>query len=151
MPNAISLKYLFEAHLKDGTVIRQTPQDVSTVEPLTRSAFYDVAQRLDEVRLFGLYGDYHTYIVSLEDGHFEINGVPFSAQPVSAPTINGGGTFRLIYFRDHQQEFIMSANVGEDGSVTESQVPGPHHHQYRIGWEYNDPNGQVYTQTIVIV
>jgi hypothetical protein len=151
MPNAISLKYLFEAHLKDGTVIRQTPEDCSTAEPLTRSAFYDVAQRLDEVRLFGLYNDQYMYTVSLEDGHFEANGVPFSAQPVSKPVINQGGKFRLIYFRDHQQEFVVTASVGADGQVTESRSLGPHYHQYRMGWEYTDPTGVVYTQTIVVV
>jgi len=151
MPNAINLRYLFEAHLKDGTVIRQTPEDVSTAEPLTRSAFYDVAQRIDEVRVFGLYNDKHTYIVSLEDGHFEIDGVPFSAQPVTSPCIAEGGKFKLLYFRDHQQEIHVSAKVEEDGSVTETRTAGEHYHQYRMGWEYTDPRGRVYHQTIVIL
>lgn len=151
MPNAISLRYLFEAHLKDGTVIRQTLEDCSTAEPLTRSAYYDVAQRLDDVRMFGLYNDAHTYTVSLEDGHFEIDGVPFSAQPVASTRMNEGGKFELVYFRDHQQEFVISASVGDDGTVTESRSLGPHYHQYRMGWNYYDPGGVVYTQTIVIV
>lgn len=151
MPNAISLKYLFEAHFKDGSVIHQTPEDISSADPLTRSAFYDVAQRLDEVRMFGLYNEQHTYTVSLEDGHFEIDGVPFSAQPVSSPSINQGGKFTLIYFRDHQQEFVVTASVGADGQITESRNLGPHYHQYRMGWEYTDPTGKVYTQTIVII
>lgn len=137
------LRYLFEAHLKDGTVIRQTPEDVSTAEPLTRSAFYDVAQRIDEVVYFGLHNDRYSYVVDLRDGHFEINGVPFSAQPVTSPRIVEGGKFKLVYFRDHQQELVMSAN----GSAR----PGNHYHQYRMGWEYTDPLGQIYQQTIVII
>ena len=129
--------------MKDGTVIKQTPEDVSTAEPLTRSAYYDVAQRLDDVVAFGLYNDKNQYVVDLRDGHFEINGVPFSAQPVTSPCINEGGKFRLVYYRDHQQELVMT-NGG-------APQPGTHHHQYRMGWEYFDPNGKTYQQTIVIV
>lgn len=151
MPNTIQLKYLFEAHMKDGSVIRQTDQDQSTAVPLTRSAFYDVAQRLDEVRVFGLYNDKHTYTVSLEDGHFEIDGVPFSAQPTVSPSINEGGKFQLVYFRDHQQDILLAASVGADGEITETSTMGPHRHQYRMGWTYLDPNGSQYDQTIVIV
>lgn len=151
MPNVISLRYLFEAHLKDGTVIRQTQDDQSTAEPLTRSAYFDVAQRLDEVELFGLYNEQHTYTVSMRDGHFEVDGVPFSAQPVASGVINEGGRFELVYFRDHQQEFVVTASVGADGQITESRTLGPHYHQYRMGWNYFDPNGKVYTQTIVVV
>lgn len=143
MHNTTELRYLFEARMKDGTVIRQTLEDVSTVEPLTRSAFYDVAQRLDDVVLFGLFNDKNSYVVDLRDGHFEINGVPFSAQPVTTPVINDGGKFKLVYFRDHQQELVMSA---EGNSKL-----GTHHHQYRMGWEYTDPNGRIYQQTIVII
>lgn len=143
MPNKTELRYLFEAQMKDGSVIRQTPEDVSTAEPLTRSAFYDVAQRLDEVVVFGLYNDKNLYVVDLRDGHFEINGVPFSAQPVTAPVINEGGKFKLVYFRDHQQELVMT-NGG-------SYEAGAHYHQYRMGWEYEDPNGKIYQQTIVII
>lgn len=151
MPNAPALRYVFEAHLKDGTIIRQTEQDQSTAEPLTRSAFYDVAQRLDEVRMFGFFNHDHTYIVSLEDGHFEIDGVPFYAQPTIKPCMNEGGKFKLVYFRDHQQDIVIAAVVGADGEITETHTPGPDRHQYRMGWEYTDPNGKVYEQTIVIV
>lgn len=146
----ITLKYLFEAQMKDGSIIQQTHDDISAVDPL-RSAYYDVAQRLDDVKLFGLYNDDHTYVVSLEDGHFEIDGVPFSAQPVTRPCINEGGQFRLVYFRDHQQEFVISAIVGDGRQIIDTHDIGPHYHQYRMGWQYTDPNGSVYEQTIVIV
>lgn len=124
--------------MSDGTVIRQTPEDRSMAEPLTRSAYYDVAQRIDDVDVFGLYNDSKTIAVDLKDGHFEINGIPFSAQPTAAPTMIEGGKFKLLYFRDHQHEVQGGVEVS-------------HEHQYRLGWEYTDPDGKVYTQTIVII
>lgn len=139
----LDLRYLFVAQMSDGTIIRQTPEDVSTAEPLTRSAFYDVENNAADVVFFGLYNNDNTYLVDLRDGHFEINGVPFSAQPVTKPCINEGGEFKLVYYRDHQQELVMSAN-GEPKA-------GNHYHQYRLGWTYTDPNGKLYEQTIVIV
>lgn len=150
MPNEFRLQYLFEAHLKDGTVIHQNDRDCSELDP-TKSCFYDVTLRLEDVRVFGLYNNEHTYTVSLEDGHFEIDGVPFSAQPTTRPCINEGGKFTLVYFRDHQQDMHVAAVVGEDGQVTQSYRTGDHRHQYRMGWEYIDPNGVVYAQTIVII
>ncbi len=151
MPNSIELRYLFEAHLQDGTIIKQTLADTSTAEPLMRSAYYDVAQQIDNVILFGLYNDKNSYVVDLRDGHFEINGIPFSAQPVTSPCISEGGKFKLIYFRDHQQELVVNASVGDDNSVSQNYTSGSHSHQYRMGWEYTDPNNKIYTQTIVIV
>jgi hypothetical protein len=136
------MKYLFEAHFSDGSVISQTPDDISTIDPTLRSTFYDVAQRLDDVVLFGLYDNDHKYVVDLRDGHFEIDGVPFSAQPVSAPTILEGGKFKLLYFRDHQQEITISA----DGERT----AGSHYISFRFGWEYTDPHGKTHIQTLVI-
>ena len=138
----LNLRYLFVAKLKDGSIIEQPPDDASLIDS-TRSAYYDVSQRLDDVIAFALHDDKNYYAVDLRDGHFEINGVPFSAQPVATPTINEGGKFRLLYYRDHQQELIM----GMDGSMK----PGEHTHQYRMGWEYFDPSGKSYVQTIVVV
>lgn len=134
------MKYLFEAHFSDGSIIAQTPDDASELDPI-RSTYYDVVQRLDDVVLFGLYDNDHKYVVDLRDGHFEIDGVPFSAQPVSAPTILEGGKFKLLYFRDHQQEITI-----RDGEPT----PGVHYISFRFGWEYTDPHGKTYTQTLVI-
>lgn len=44
----MNLAYLFECHLKDGTMIQQTPEDVSVIDP-AKSAFYDVLQRINDV------------------------------------------------------------------------------------------------------
>lgn len=137
------MKYLFEACFIDGTSINQNPEDTSTLDP-QRSSYYDVVQKgLDNLEAFGLYSDDHTYVVDLTDGHFEINGIPFSAQPVGLPTMSEGGKFTLIYCRDHQHHLI----AGADGSISE----GSHDMQFRFGWTYTDPSGIEYVQTIVIV
>ena len=48
-----NLAYLFTCRFQDGTVLRQTQDDVSQVDS-ARSAFYDVVQRLAEVETFTL-------------------------------------------------------------------------------------------------
>ena len=138
------MKYLFEAHFKDGSVVAQTPEDRSAIEPDTRSAYYDVVQKgLDQVTLFGLKSYEHTYVVDLTDGHFEIDGIPFSAQPATGPFIPAEGTFELVYFRDITRQF----NVAADDSRPEEGVV---HTAFRFGWKYEDPNGKRWEQTIVI-
>ena len=135
MSDSWQLKYLFIAMMRDGSLIEQTEEDRSIVDPL-KSAFYDVVQRIDEVDAFILLGQGHTYLVDLHDGHFELDNVPFSIQPVEHPTIVPGGKFSLIYWRDHQH------------ALTESGAT--HQIQYRIGWRYTDPKGREYIQTMVI-
>lgn len=139
----MKLKYLFEAYFADGHRIIQDLDDISSLDP-ARSTFYDVLQyeSTSELVLFGLYLGKNTYVVDLLDGHFEVNGVPFSAQPVALPEMIEGGKFKLLYCRDHQQELILSEN---------SSKPGKHSVQYRFGWEYTDPRGKVYNQTLVLV
>jgi len=108
------LDYLFEAHFSDGTMIQQTPEDVSVVDP-TRSRFYDVAQRLDDVVAFGFFNDQHTYAVDLRDGHFEVDGAPFFSYPKDfAPSEET--KFRLIYFRHHTHQITQGSDV-EDHTV----------------------------------
>lgn len=137
----MELRYLFTAHFSDGTTITQTPEDVSMAEPLTRSAYYDVVQRLDDVVSFELKECdpqlpetfRRSWGVNLVDGHFWFGNVQFSPQPVAAPQMVPGGKFRLLYFRDH-----IATWLGEDT------------HKYRFGWIYTDPEGKDYIQTIVL-
>lgn len=129
------LKYLFIALMKDGSLIEQAPEDVSAFDT-QRSMFYDVAQRLDEVQSFALLGEGHIYLVDLRDGHFEVDDVPFSVQPVEHPTMLPGGKFTLVYWRDHRHTLC--------GEVATHDV------RYRFGWRYTDPKGQEYVQTMVI-
>jgi hypothetical protein len=146
---AWSLKYLFAAHFADGSEIIQTPEDQSVLEPGVRSAYFDVERRVESgipLVSFALFNDAGVFAVDLRDGHFEfkialptggIFTIPVIALPTSAPQLPPGGTFSLIYFRDHQQDIISS----RDGSKI-----GEHRIAYRLGWKYGE-----YAQTIVVV
>jgi hypothetical protein len=125
----MQLQYLFEAHLKDGTVISQTPQDVSLVDP-EKSAYYDVMQRLSEVEVFGIYNDKATYVVDLRDGHFEINGIPFNTLSKEDSTeddieLGPDQKFELVYFRRHVHVTMVGAELPVELSHTVD---------YHLGW-----------------
>ena len=116
------LKYLFTATFADGSVIRQTPEDRSVIDPEKRSQFYDVMQQSEERALvaFALSGGGHEYVVNLIDGHFEVDGVPFKihSEPLS--------DFRIIFFRDHTHNIAIGATVSKELNHTVS---------YRLGWQ----------------
>ncbi len=150
------LAYLFAAHFADGSEILQTPTDISSME-LGRSAFTDVERRIEggvNCDSFAIYNSDHVYAVDLRDGHFEfklslpaggIVTTAFHAFPVAAPSLPPGGIFRLIYFRDHQQDIIAMA--GKPDRLGEHRV------FYRLGWNYDVmERGELktYSQTIVV-
>jgi hypothetical protein len=91
------LKYLFTVDYRDGTSYSQNEQDVSVIEPEKRSCFFDV--RKEDIKKFSLVGDGHTYSVDLDDGHFEIDGIPFRMHDEELKD------FRIIFFRKHQHGF----------------------------------------------
>ncbi len=151
-----ALAYLFAAHFTDGSRIDQTPEDESKLEPGVRSAFYDVLQAVEagrELASFALYNSQFVYAVDLQDGHFEfkhavpgggVATMPFYALPLPGPALPPGGAFRLVYFRDHQQDILSSRE--------ESKL-GEHRICYRFGWEYDVIEGgelKTYTQTVVV-
>jgi hypothetical protein len=131
MDNPISLKYLFTATFKDGTVIEQTPDDRSVVDE-KRSRFYDVLEEAKKQQLvsFTLCGEGHTYTVDLTDGHFEVDGVSFRMIEGELPE------YRIVFFRQHTHDFLM----GSDGT----QTPSTHTVCYRMGWQctFNEKNYQ---------
>jgi hypothetical protein len=138
------LTYLFDAHFEDGTVIRQTLEDKSWSDPL-RSAYSDVLQAIEggrKLKSFALWNDDHVYAVDLTDGHFEVDHLPFFVQPVSSNCFPAGGVYRLIYFRDHEQDIIASQ--------TGPTELGEHRIAYRFGWEY-EIAGKTWQQTMVII
>ena len=127
------LAYLFECHFTDGTVYQQTPEDVSVTG--VGSAFTDVMQRIDEVEVFGIVNDEHTYAVDLVDGHFEIDGVPFN---VHAEQLPPDCKYRLIYFRRHRHTITMGYSDMEEHTV-----------EYHIGWQ-TTVDGKNYQRTISV-
>lgn len=161
----MELDYLFEAHFPDELIYQQTIEDVSVDAP-GRSACYDLCLHddngnsvldalgrvifRDDILFFGLYSivpkAVRTIVVDLRDGHFEINGVPFSPQPHWAKgAIPAGGKYRLIYYLDNEQDIIKLSNG--------SQRLGEHRRAYRLGWEYKvtvDGHEETFTQTVVV-
>jgi len=113
------LKYLFEVTYQDGSTFNQNLEDVSATDP-KRSAFFDV--ELDQVKTFSLVGDGHTYLVDLEDGHFEIDETPIWLHDQKLELEN----FRLIFWRKHEHTW----------------PEGAHTICYQFGWQANHPDGE---------
>lgn len=124
------LKYLFTAEYADGTVLRQTPEDRSTIEPDKRSAFFDALAREgreegakpnNRMVRFTLTGDDGEYSVDLIDGSFTFNG----KRVVAIEDSMIGKDLRIIFWRNHSQEITVSrheSTLGNDTIV------------YRFGW-----------------
>lgn len=131
----MELTYLFECHFTDGTFIQQTPEDVSKTDP-SKSAFYDVLQRNDEVMIFAIVNDDHTYVVDLRDGHFEIDGIPFTVH--DKDELPHDCKFRVVYFRRNVHTITQGYVNMTDSSV-----------KYHIGWQ-TTVEGKNYQKTIAI-
>ncbi len=132
------MRYLFKAFFNDETIIHQTPDDVSSTNP-SKSSYYDVAQRLEDVVYFGLYSPEHTYLVDLQDGHFEIDGVSFFVQdPSNQPPSSYIKDRRLIYYRTVTKHFVGNTEVGSDPI------------EFVIGWQAT-VDGKNYQSTISVI
>lgn len=118
------LDYLFTARFKDGSVYRQTLADRSVENPLTRSAYYDVEQRIGEVEEFTLRDRTHEHSVNLVNGHFKTDG-----QEVVA-ALDGLRDFELKYWRRVQQ--VLEGNFHQ-----KTEIVG-----YFIGWVAKDEKGK---------
>jgi len=92
----MALKYLFKATCLDDSVYQQNPEDTSVSDP-KRSCFFDLD--ITKLKNFSLEGEGHSYLVDLVDGHFEIDGIPFSFHEYPLTDI------RLVYFRRHTHSF----------------------------------------------
>jgi len=135
------LKFLFQANFKDGSFVKQTQDDASTLVP-GGSAFTDVKERIakgDELVSFGLFSDEvtDTYAVDLHDSHFEVNGTPFFAS--EAAKLPLGTKFRLIYYRDVQRIVRPS-----DMKVTAVNIV------FHIGWQTTTADGKNIQHTIAV-
>ena len=128
-------KYLFSAYFADGTIIELSYSDKSTAEPETRNAYYDVLekQKTSKLTKFELKSADNLYLVSLIDGHFRVNGVPFFMHEPYTKN-NPDGTveiipvteFRLVYFKQHQHDVQMT-----NGEPTQTA----HRVTYHFGWQ----------------
>lgn len=117
------LKYLFAVLYRDGSVYEQNAEDVSLTDK-KRSCFFDVKQ--DEVKVFELTDGTNYFSVDLDDGHFEVNGIPFYLHDKAMPLTKK----RLIFFRQHTHQFNTD------------KVESSHEVMYRFGWQANDEKGK---------
>lgn len=130
-----ALKYLFTATYKDGRVFEQALDDKSITEPETRSSFYDIANDVDKLSSFVLRGEGHEYGVDLNDGHFEIDGIPFFMHEGHVKEYPGGKKvlvpltdFKLVFFRQHTRSYEVALYKDEQQEVSHDVV-------FRMGWQ----------------
>jgi hypothetical protein len=131
------LKYLFTVTYKDGSVYQQNAEDRSLKEPEKRSCYFDLDQ--DNIASFVLKGAGHEYGVYLKDGHFTVDGIPFSmseghwhVEPNGKRQLIPLGEMKLVFFRQHTHHFKV-------GETTQKEVG--HEIVYRMGWEVQMPCG----------
>lgn len=130
------LEFLFTAIFADGSRIMQTSDDVSQIDP-TRSAFYDVIRRLDEVETFMLEEARlfrgKRVSVNLKTGLFQINGVKTQ---VHAQNFIAATPPELVYFRETH---VQSTFGSGDDPV---EIDRKHYvAQYFLGWHAKDQKG----------
>lgn len=155
MPNK-PLKYLFTATFEDGTVLVQTLEDKSILDPEKRNTWYDLLQmqKTKKLTAFVLKGEGHEYGVDLRDGHFEIDSVPFwmhevenkDIDPMDAPNGVQLSNFRIVFFMTNRRSF--TAVVGPAGMSPATQ--SEHTRVFRFGWQATDAKGKNYQQIMQI-
>lgn len=122
------LEYLFIAETHNGTIIKQTPDDRSLLDPLHRNSFYDVLNCGNPIKRFSLVGKGHLFTVDLTDGHIEIDGK--IAYPPKSPPV--GAKIELIYYRQVQQS--LGYDLGPEASDKKQKGTKV---RYYIGWQAN--------------
>ncbi len=104
-------KFLFEVTLSDGSMIQESSDDKSQSTE-GKNAFYDVLQRMDDVKYFCLRDSCnHTLSIDLTSGQFELNGQVFGAQDPSFD-LPPNTQRRLIYFRRVHQFLCTDGSSG---------------------------------------
>jgi len=112
------LDFIFIAELFNGTIYKQTPDDISVTTP-GRSAYYDIKDA--KIRRFSLVGKGHIFTIDLETGNLEADGNKiYTKKPPEKAEL------RLIYYRQVQQH--MQVGIDEDKVLTPTI-------RYFIGWQ----------------
>jgi hypothetical protein len=104
-----TLKYLFTAVFNDGSYLDQNVADVSATDQ-TKSCFYDVQERINDVVSFGLIDDDENHAcVNLDTGEFIINGSYFTLSALLPDTKR-----ELVYWRRHTHQFANGHEQAHD-------------------------------------
>lgn len=143
------IKHFFKCIFRDGSIMEQTPEDVSVVDP-SRNCFYDVMQEEEKrggIKEFILEGQGHKYVVNLIDGHFQIDdgtvfylhdGNDMGCAPIDCK-------LKLVQFRRRQehQDITYSLSTGAVRQLGEHRSTA----QQFLGWQTNI-NGKNFKHTI---
>jgi hypothetical protein len=125
--------YLFTAEFEDGTIIQQTQEDKSSIDP-TKAKFLDVQEyeKKSPLTYFTLVVDHQEFeelpqvqvcSVDLTTGAFNINGAWFYTHRFDRSDIENYKDFRIIYLRN---------NTIHIHSETAEQI---HLVGYTLGWQ----------------
>ena len=150
MSNKPRLKYLFLAEFTDGTSIKQTSEDKSSLDPEKRSQYYDVIESGKKIKTFSLIqknilGLGNVITVDLITGLFTINGLRVILEGDKLPTMPD--EFKLIFYRQRTENIKVTYNL-KDGGVTD-QEPIESFCEYFIGWQCTIA-GKNYQQKIAV-
>lgn len=131
--------FSYTATFEDGTQIVHDKEgsDASTQFP-TGTVFTDVLEKEKESKLvsFVLHNDETSVGVDLQDGHFEINGIPFFQH---RPDLLSYKDFRVIYVRTVQRTISQVTGEEVDSGIL----------SYTVGWQTTH-NGENIQKTIII-
>jgi len=134
------LKYLFHAVFADGGEFIQDPDDVSKIDPIKRSQYYDLLQEVENgrvIRLFSLVGEGHIITVDLGTGLFYFDGFKILLEGDKLPTLPD--KFTLIFYRQWTQSVNVDYKANKKGEMEliSAAPTGEKFCEYFIGWQCN--------------
>ena len=126
--------FYWSATFDDGSILIQSVDDVSTIDP-KRSSYWDFLVKSEKIKVntFTIHLDSdNRWTVDLKTGMFNHNGISFKCEPSMSP-MNITGPFELIWYKDN--------TINWDPSTGENDIEV----KYRIGWK-----SPKFTQSIVV-
>lgn len=121
--------FTYLAKFRDGSVFLQPKDDLSTIDP-TKSAFYDVLQKIDDVVYFEVTdNDERSLSVDLVTGLFKSDGNMLPAHP----GVSSGSKLTLVHFR--------RVKISPQSKTTETE--------YHIGYDF-EKDGKAVRHTVTI-
>jgi len=136
------MKYLFVSEHADGSVVRQTPADVSLFND-EKSAFYDVASNPSPCVKFTLVSPESYVAIELTTGVFDVNGLRFAAH---APEVGPIDNVELRYFR--RRSHPVRFGVSDEGLIAMPQPEEPI--VFRIGFAGTLADGSVFERVLEV-
>jgi|ERR1700719_3524342 len=142
------LKYLFVAEFTDGTVIEQTPDDMSKLG--LRNCYSDVLEAQKNGKILKAFtlnrvGSVENVSVNLLTGIFTINGLEVLLESDKLPALPDH--FELIWY--HQVTRDMNITYAVQTGKEVDRTYAPEFREYFIGWKCTI-HGKSYQQKIAV-